>query len=86
MSFNNEINKLLLKYFDSSFSDYRYLNIGGRAVYIEGQTGLVEFDEKTITFKVKKQILAVVGTNLVIAEFDNSTAVVTGNIESVVVK
>ncbi len=86
MSFNNEINKLLLKYFDSSFSDYRYLNIGGRAVYIEGQTGLIEFDEKTITFKVKKQILSVVGTNLVIAEFDNSTAVVTGNIESVVVK
>ena len=86
MSFNNEINKLLLKYFDSSFSDYRYLNIGGRAVYIEGQTGLVEFDEKTITFKVKKQILSVVGTNLVIAEFVNSTAVVTGNIESVVVK
>lgn len=86
MSFNNEINKLLLKYFDSSFSDYRYLNIGGRAVYIEGQTELVEFDEKTITFKVKKQILSVVGTNLVIAEFDNSTAVVTGNIESVVVK
>lgn len=86
MSFNNEINKLLLKYFDSSFSDYRYFNIGGRAVYIEGQTGLVEFDEKTITFKVKKQILSVVGKNLVIAEFDNSTAVVTGNIESVVVK
>lgn len=86
MSFNNEINKLLLKYFDSSFSDYRYFNIGGHAVYIEGQTGLVEFDEKTITFKVKKQILSVVGTNLVIAEFDNSTAVVTGNIESVVVK
>ena len=86
MSLNNEINKLLLKYFDSSFSDYRYFNMGGRAVYIEGQTGLVGFDSRKITFKVKKHILSVIGESLVIAEFDGSTAVVTGDINSVVVE
>ena len=86
MSFKNEINNMLKKYFNTSFTDYRYTVIAGQTLYLEGHTGIVAFDEKTISFRINKKAIIISGTNLTVAEFDKDTAIITGNIESVSVQ
>ena len=83
MSFKNEINHILNKYFNTTFSDYRYTVVAGKTLYLEGHTGIVSFDEKEITFRIVKKTIAILGTNLNVAEFDKDTAVITGEIKGV---
>ena len=69
----------------STLKEYRYINICGKLVYVEGQKGIVNLSKDEISFKVHKNVCTIKGTDLYIKYYDNSTAVVCGSIISVVV-
>lgn len=67
-----------------TLKEYRYINIGGKLVYIEGQNGILSLSKEEISFKVRKKVCTIKGSDLYIKYYDNSTAVVCGSIISVV--
>ena len=86
MAFDYDINKVLNRYLQTSFADYKYIVSAGQIVYLEGHTGIVSFTSSSITFRLKKNLLTISGTDLCIAEFDKTSAVVKGQIEGVAVR
>jgi sporulation protein YqfC len=68
-----------------TLKEYRYINIGGKMVYIEGQNGILNLTKEEISFRVRKKTCTIKGTDLYIKYYDNSTAVVCGCVISVVV-
>ena len=86
MFFESNINAILGKYLQTSFNDYRYYVLAGQAVYLEGHAGVVSFNTDNVIFRLKKKLLTVSGKNLCIAEFDKTTAVIVGEVESVAVR
>ena len=81
----NELDNYVTQELGVTFKEYRYTNIGGKAVYIEGQKGIFSLTKEEISFKVNKKICTIKGTDLYIKYYDNSTALVCGSIVSVVV-
>lgn len=81
----NELDNYITQELGITLKEYRYINIGGKMVYIEGQNGLVNLSKEEISFKVHKKICTIKGNELYIKYYDNSTAVVCGSIVSVVV-
>lgn len=84
MSLMGEIEKLMESAGASSI--YRFVNLGGNSLYIEGIKSVLGFAENEMQFQLKKQILTVCGTDLKIKYLDKSTCIIIGKIESVVVK
>lgn len=83
MGLLNEIDNLFAKEFDISVSEYRYVNVAGKYLYIEGHKGILLLSDDEMVFKLKRKNLSVNGTDLQIKLFENSTAVVSGNIINV---
>ena len=55
MSLINEIDGYVGKNFDITLNEYRYVNIGGKSLYIEGHKGIQLLSNEEITFKLKKE-------------------------------
>ena len=68
-----------------TLNKYRYINIGGKVVYIEGQTGIKTLSSELIALHLGKKTCTINGSDLFIKYYDKSTAVVSGSIVSVVV-
>ena len=85
MNFLEEIKKLICSDDLVFTNDYRYVNIDGKYVYIEGVVGIKTLSEKEISFILKKKTITVIGEELFIKYFDNSTATIQGRIISVAV-
>lgn len=68
-----------------TLKEYRYINIGGKMVYIEGQSGILTLNKEEISFRVRKKTCTIKGSDLYIKYYDNCTALVCGSIVSVVV-
>lgn len=81
----NELDNYITKELGLTLKEYRYINIGGKMVYIEGQKGLVNLSKEEISFKVNKKICTIKGSDLYIKYYDNCIALVCGSIVSVVV-
>lgn len=78
-NFFEEIKKdLKLPKFDGEFT---FVNINGKAIYIEGQKGLLHLSEEKIMVRVNKKILIINGKNLKIKEMTKETISLTGEIE-----
>ena len=74
-----EIKKdLKLPKFDGGFT---FVNINGKALYVEGQKGLLHLSEEKIMVRVNKKILIINGKNLKIKEMTKETISLTGEIE-----
>ena len=84
MSMLDEVEKLMNSVETSM--NYRVINLGGRQLYVEGIKSVVSFGETEMLFQLKKQVLAVGGSNLKVKYLDKATCVLEGNISSVVVK
>lgn len=84
MSMMAEIEKLM-NGVGGSFN-YKIVNLGGRSVYIEGIKSIVELNENSMQFQLKKQVLCVVGNNMKVNYLDTSTCVLVGEIKAVEVK
>lgn len=82
MNLLEEIDGWVSKEYGITLNEYRLVNISGKALYIEGQTGINLMSEKEISFALKKKNLTIKGDNLTIKYFDKSTAVVVGHIVS----
>ena len=61
--------------------EFLLVNINGKALYVEGQKGLLFLSEEKIMFKVNKKIVVVYGKNLKIKEMTKETISLTGEIE-----
>ena len=82
MSLFDEIEKFM-QTGDASIN-YRYVNIGGKSVYIEGIKFVNKLDKTCMIFKLKTCSIKVEGSELVLKYLDKSTCVITGEIVSVV--
>ena len=81
MSMMSEIEKLMGEV--GASSNFRIINLGGNSLYVEGIKSVVSIAETEMRFQLKKHLLKIVGENLKIKYLDNSTCVVTGEIEVV---
>ena len=81
----DELDNYVTKELGVTLKEYRYINIGGKMVYIEWQSGIVTLNKEEISFKVRKKNCTIKGSDLYIKYYDNCTALVCGSIVSVVV-
>lgn len=81
----DELEKYVSLELGATLKEYKYINIGGKVVYIEGQKGILSFSKEQIDIKLKKQTCAVKGTELFIKYYDTDTIIICGDIVSVVV-
>jgi sporulation protein YqfC len=81
----NELDNYITKELGVTLKEYRYINIGGKMVYIEGQSGILNLTHDEISFRVRKKTCTIKGSDLYIKYYDNCTALICGSIVSVVV-
>lgn len=81
----DELDTYVSKELGVTLKEYRYTNIGGKMIYLEGQRGIVNLSNDEISFKLKSKTFTIKGTDLFIKYYDDSTALVYGNIVSLVV-
>ena len=84
MSMMEEIEKFMQSV-DTSIN-YRLVNLGGKSLYVEGISNVVNFSDKEMRFQLKKKLLIIFGTNLNIKYLDKSSCVIIGEISGVEVK
>jgi len=85
MNFLEDITKLIGEDDLLLTFDYRVVNINGKYLYLEGIVGILNLSEKEIEFKLKKKSIKVIGEDMQIKYFDNSTAVIYGRIIQTIV-
>ena len=85
MNFLEDITKLICKEELLITTDYRFIDIDGKYLYIEGIRGIKTLSIKEIEFILKKKSIKVLGEDMIIKYFDNSTAVIYGTIIQIVV-
>ena len=81
----NELDNYITQELGVTLKEYRYINIGGKMVYLEGQSGILNLTREEICFKVRKKTCTIKGSELYIKYYDNNTALICGSIVSVVV-
>ena len=57
---------------------FNIINVSGRLLYVEGHLGLV-----SISFKVKKGVIMVEGSDMILAELSENTIKICGSINKV---
>ncbi len=81
----NELDNYVTKELGVTLKEYRYINIGGKMVYLEGQCGILSLTREEISFRLRKKTCTIKGSDLYIKYYDNCTALICGSIVSVVV-
>lgn len=81
----NDLDSYITNELGLTLTQYRYVNIGGKAVYIEGQSGIKTLTKEVIAINLGKKTCTINGTDLIVKYYDKSTAIITGGIVSVVV-
>ena len=80
-NFFSEIKKeLKIPDFDG---EYNIVNINGKAVYVEGQKGLISLMEDQIVFRVKNKIVSVYGKDLKLKEMSLGILSISGEIDKI---
>ena len=70
---------------DTVFASYRYVNLSGRAVYIQGHKGFTVISEEAMALKVPgRKKLTVTGKGMCVQYLSGDDAVIAGEIGSVV--
>lgn len=64
-------------------NEYRYYNLGGKAVYIENFTKIIAFSKEEIILKLKKGMFKVTGSKLKIVELNKGSMLISGSIKGV---
>ena len=62
---------------------YQIVDIGGKAVYVEGHLGVLKLSDELIMFKTKKKIISVSGRGLKLKILTKTTLSIAGEIESI---
>lgn len=77
-NFFNEINDLLQVPLTSATSNYKYVNLSGRALYVQGYSDVLSFNEEQIVLKLKSGELNIVGKHLNIKELNPHSIIIEG--------
>lgn len=64
-------------------NEYRYYNLGGKAVYIENFIKIITFSKEEIILKLKKGMFKVTGSELKIVELNKGSMLISGSIKGV---
>ena len=67
----------------SSINDYKFYNIAGKVVYIENFLKITSFSKEEIILKLKKGMIKVVGSKMLIHELTSSSIIIKGIIKGV---
>lgn len=63
---------------------YRYINLGGRVVYIMGYVNILDFGQDTMVFDLSQnKKLVIAGVDMDIAEMDDTGVIIRGSIRSI---
>lgn len=63
---------------------YRYINLGGRVVYIMGYINILDFGQDIMVFSLSQnRKLVIAGADMDIAEMDDTGVIVRGSIRSI---
>jgi len=81
--FLNEINDLLEMPITSVMGGYEYVNLSGRAVYVQGYKDILNFDEANIILKLKDGELQIKGSKLNIRDLNPNSILIEGRVISV---
>lgn len=82
IGFLNEIAGKLSGEYDVRLTDKCVL-FGGKAVYVEGHSGIEGYSPAEISLRLNKATLKIIGENLKIAELSKEDILVKGKIKSV---
>lgn len=82
-SFFREIARITELPFDTAFSSYRYVNIGGAALYVQGHRGIISYGTEKVVLRLKAGRLEITGENLTIKQLTGDDIALTGKIISV---
>ncbi|MBR1890699.1 MAG: YabP/YqfC family sporulation protein [Clostridia bacterium] len=82
-NFFNEIKKDVQKINEKTFGVYTIINLSGKMLYVEGHTGLLSLSKEIISFKVKRNVITVYGTDMILSELSENTIKITGEINNV---
>ena len=66
-----------------NLKEYKFINFGGKKVYVQGFKNLLSFNEENIVLKVENAELTITGKTLKIEELGSSSILVCGEIVSV---
>lgn len=81
MARKKDKNQLKNKYVSEFFIDEPKIEmLGNREMIIDGCKGVVEYDETIIKLSLGEYVLSLSGDNLLINSFDNSVAIISGQI------
>lgn len=72
-----------LKANDLNFGEFNIINMSGRLLYVEGHCGLLTLSKESIIFKTKKAKFCVEGSEMILAELNDNTLKICGNIKKV---
>ena len=81
-NFFNEIkNKIGFK--EDLLNDYTLVNIDGKALYAEGHKGIIALSKERVVFRIKRGQIAVEGSGLIMAELQENTLLIQGQIDKI---
>ena len=79
-NFYDEVKKDIENAMKLTLDSYNIVNISGRILYVEGQTGLKTLSKEQIIFKVKKASVIVDGEDMKLYELTENTIKIVGRI------
>jgi sporulation protein YqfC len=82
-NFLNDINDLLQVPITNTFSDYKYVNLSGKVIYVQGYKDVLTFSQTNIILKLKSGELNITGENLNIKDLNLNSIVIEGVIKIV---
>ena len=63
-------------------AQYKIINLGGKAMYVQGYKSIDKFSDTSIILKIKNASIFIKGERLGIKELDTSCLYITGKIKS----
>jgi sporulation protein YqfC len=82
-SFLQEINDFLELPITSTVAGYKYVNLAGKLLYVQGYKDILSFSELEVILKLKEGELKIKGKNLNIKELNLNSIVIEGKIAQV---
>lgn len=82
LGFLDELSNVTGLPFDEAYKDYKIVNLGGKAIYIQNYLKLLSYHKHEICLKIKNNEIIISGTNLIIKELGDKNLIITGNINS----
>ena len=78
----NEICQICKLPFNEISTDYKLIQLSNKLVFVYNYIKMIGYSDEKISLKVKKEILEIIGTNLVIAQINKREIIIKGNILS----